>query len=447
MAADAHEILGWIEHIVELGIRRPGYPADDHATEWCRSFFHRLDLDDVRLEDVPLPRWEPHAQQLNVWRTPGDLFQPRCFPLPHAAPVPGGVEGPLVVVGSGDCSGAVALDTVTLTHLPQTLVRDRLAMRSYDPDGEFDTLTQVLPFGRQMQNVTGAAIDAGAAAFVGIFDAPWETCDYYVPYDGIQRPIPGVWVSRADGERLKTMLDAGPVNARITVDSTRETVVTHNVVGTLPGASDDWVIIGSHHDGPWTSAVEDASGVALVMAQAVYWSKVPERDRPHNMLFVVTSGHMVAGSGTAAFIEAHRDMLPSVVLELHLEHPARECTGVDGKLVPTDSPEVRWWFTSKSERLIDTVESAIRGEDLRRSFIMRPDAFGPHPTTDGGYFYSEGVPLVNFLTAPMYLFDAQDTIDKVHVPSLEPVTRAAIRIVEGTRGISAAEMRAGILTP
>jgi hypothetical protein len=42
----------------------------------------------------------------------------------------------------------------------------------------------------------------------------------------------------------------------------------------------------------------------------------------------------------------------------------------------------------------------------------------------------------------MYLFDAQDTIDKVHVPSLDSVTRAAIRIIDSTRGVSAAEMRA-----
>lgn len=37
-----------------------------------------------------------------------------------------------------------------------------------------------------------------------------------------------------------------------------------NVTGTLPGRSDQWVIVASHHDAPWASAVEDASGVALV---------------------------------------------------------------------------------------------------------------------------------------------------------------------------------------
>src|SRR5262249_53397779 len=78
-----------------------------------------------------------------------------------------------------------------------------------------------------------------------------------------------------------------------------------------------------------------------------------------------------------------------------------------------------------------------------RSFILPPDVFGPHPTTDGGLFHLAAVPLVNYLTAPFYLFDAMDTLDKIHRPSLVPVTRAAVRIVESTAGVSAAARRAG----
>jgi hypothetical protein len=55
------------------------------------------------------------------------------------------------------------------------------------------------------------------------------------------------------------------------------------------------------------------------------------------------------------------------------------------------------------------------------------------------------VPLVNFLTAPFYLFDEMDTLDKIHRPSLVPVTRAAIRIIESTAGVSAAAMRADVV--
>lgn len=439
----AAEMLGWIDRICARGIRRPGYPADDWATEWAIERFRQFGLRTVHTEPVGLPRWEPLASKLQLWPVegPGDALDLRCFPLPHSAPEPGGLETRVARVGE-DARRAIAVDTVTLNRLPQSTARS-LAMRSYDPDGEFDSLVQTLPFGRRIQRVMEPAIDSGASGFVGIFDAPWESCDYYVPYDAIERPIPGVWISRSDGERVTALLEDGEVMGRITVDSRRERVVTHNVVGTLPGASDEWIVIGSHHDGPWASAVEDASGVALVLAQVRYWTAVPRHERPHNLLFLLTSGHMAHGAGTAAFIARNRALLERVVLEVHLEHPARECRTVDGRLVPTDDPEVRWWFTSRNERLIGAVSDALEAEDLRRSLVMPPDVFGPHPTTDGGFFHLEGVPLVNFLTAPMYLFDAQDTPDKVHAPSLVPVTRAAIRIIASTCGTSAAEMRAG----
>lgn len=88
------------------------------------------------------------------------------------------------------------------------------------------------------------------------------------------------------------------------------------------------------------------------------------------------------------------------------------------------------------------MREAIVAEHLERSLILPPDVFGPAPTTDGGPFHLAGVPLVNFLTAPFYLFDAIDTLDKIHRPSLSPVTRAAIRIIASTHGVGASAMRA-----
>ena len=427
-------MFGWIEAICARGIRRPGSDADRWTEGFVVERFGEIGLQDVHLEPVTLPRWEPLTWSLHVG---GQSFA--CFPAPHTAAAPDGVEAALTTIDDSP-AGKIVLETVTLNSWPQSFVRDRLAIDHYDPDGEFDTLTQVLPFGRQLQAVLEPAIEAGAAGWIGVFDAPWETCDYYVPYDGVARPIPGVWVSRSDGERIRHLMEGG-TTARIVVDSTRSDVVTHNVIGALEGASDEWVIVGSHHDGPWVSAVEDASGVALVCAQASYWAQVTPGERPHNLLFIVTSGHMVHGAGTAAFIASHKDFLRSVVLEVHLEHTARECRGDGGKLVVTDDPETAWWFTTRNDTLLTSVKEAIAAEGIHRSLILPPDVFGPNPTTDGGFYHLEGVPLVNFLEAPMYLFDSQDTPDKIHEASLEPLTRAAIRIIGSTRGVTASQMR------
>lgn len=42
-------------------------------------------------------------------------------------------------------------------------------------------------------------------------------------------------------------------------------------------------------------------------------------------------------------------------------------------------------------------------------------------------------------------YPADHNPDKVDAASLIPVTRAAIRVIESTRGVSAAAMRAGVL--
>jgi hypothetical protein len=291
-------------------------------------------------------------------------------------------------------------------------------------------------------DVMEPAMNAGAIGFIGVLSAyPGNSFEYYVPYDAVERPIPGVWVSGPDGAKLRAMLESGPVQVRLDVRSTREQITTHNVIGELPGADDEIVIIGSHHDGPWSSAVEDGSGIALVLAQARYWSQVPRQERPHRMIFLLNSGHMCGGAGAKAFIAAYASELSRTVLEIHLEHTANECEERDGELAPNGLPESRWWFTSKNPALEFAVREVIEGEDIRRSLLLPPTAFGDRPTTDGGDFHLAGVPIVNYLAAPFYLFDSKDTMDKIHRSSLVPVTRAAIRLVEWTAGKTAAELR------
>lgn len=448
------QMMAWISTVVAQGIRRPGYPADQFAEQFILDQFTAFGLENPALDPIEVKRWEPQQFSLTVWpdAAPQDVRTIPCFPLPFSAPTLG-LEGALLAFPPGpgvDAAGTIAVVENFHVTLPQTAARF-FSSREYDPDGEFDTISQVLPFSFAFQNAMAPAIAAGAAGFIGIVTGlPFDTHDYFVPYDAVERPIPGVWISGSDGARLKELIAAGPVRGRIVADTTLERVTSHNVIATLPGASDEWIVIGSHHDGPWASAVEDGSGIAMVLAQARYWSQVPRSERPHNLMFVLNGGHMSGGAGLGAFLSRYADRLDEIVLELHLEHAAREARGEGGRLVATDKPEIRWWFTSRITPLEDAVEAALKAEDLRRSFIMQPDGFPPGsiaPPTDGAFFHPAGVPIVNFLTAPMYLFDAQDTIDKVHEPSLVPITRAAIRIINALQGRSAAELRSLVRPP
>ena len=436
-------IFSWIEEVLAHGIRRPGYPADRWAEGWLQEQFRGFGLEQVHAEPVEVAYWEPREATLTV-ALPDSALDIPCFPLPHSAAVEnlGAEIVPFDPARPDAVSGAFSLYDVVLNRVPQTVLESR-ATWSYDPDGTYASTKHILPFGREIQNVMEPSIAAGAAGFIGVLrDYPGDSNQYYVPYDAIVRPIPGVWIAGSHGQRIRDRIAGASARATLSIQSVRERITAYNIVGELPGADDETVIIGSHHDGPWASAVEDGSGIALVLAQAAYWSRVPRAGRPHRLLFLLNAGHMAGGAGQRTFVESHSSELDSVVLELHLEHAANEFSDETGVLAPTGRPESRWWFTSLIPRLHDAVRSAIEVEDLRRSMIVPPTMFGPKPTTDGADFYLAGVPLVNYLTAPFYLFDAMDTLDKIHRPSLVPVTRAAIRIIESTTAVSAAQMRA-----
>jgi hypothetical protein len=446
----ADRIHRWIERIVGRGVRRPGYEADAWTEEFVADQLERIGLDNVRLEPVPVTRWEPSEWSLEVTPVGGDTVALECFPLPYTAPV-NALELELAAYDGADptaVAGKASLYDARVVRLPATALvasgsapRD-LSGRVYDPDGTFEHGEHVLPHTVDRNRVVDASIAAGAAAFVGaLLDYPGDSCRYFVPYDGRARPIPGVWVRGSDGAWLRDRLAAGPVRLRLGIDATAEPFESHNVIGELPGADDDIVMIGSHHDGPWASAVEDASGTSLVLAQAAFWASQPRRRRPHRMVFVLHAGHMCGGAGLHAYIEAHRDELDDVVLEVHLEHAARELAEAGDGLEPTGQPVPRWWFTSRLAPLETAVAEALEAEGVNRSMILAPDAFGEQPPTDGGYYHREGVPIVNFLTAPFYLFDQMDTVDKIDEEGLVPLTRATIRIVEWTGTVSAAGLR------
>lgn len=451
-------ILEWIEEIHARGIRRPGYPADRWAEDHCAEMLRRFGVENVRKEPVDVAYWEPRRTRLHV-DGGGESFDVPCFALPFSAPS-AGVEAELGAFDEARPESVrerIAFCDLSLLRVPPVfpVLRRQLepgdapaAAREagfvYDPRGTLESAVQVLPFAREMQHMMEPVIEAGGLGFIGVLNGyPGGGCEYYVPYDGLARAIPGVWIGERDGARLRSLLAAGPVRARLELEAERSSITSYNIVGELPGADDEAVIIGTHHDGPWSSAVEDASGMALVFAQASYWSQVPRAERPHRLVFLINSGHMAGGAGVHSFCERHRAEMAATVLEIHLEHAAREIVERDGALVPSGEPEPRWWFTSRIPRLEESVWQAIVAEKLERSLLLTPDALAPFPTTDGGPFHLEGVPLVNYLAAPFYLFDRMDDVDKIDVATLLPLTRATIRIVEGTAGISARAMRAG----
>lgn len=434
--------IAWIEEIIGFGVRRPGTAASAETAEWCATQLESMGYTVTR-QPVPALTSHPGPARVVAW----------CDDDPSRRVEATGLTTPFTTeAGAGDVSrsrrfrlvtrtddaeytaGDAILEHVRLTELPISVI-DGAVLARHDPTGEFADHVHVLPFGGALGKEIDTVVEAGAGAMIGVVDAPWTTADYFVPYDGVVRPIPGVWLDRDDGALLDALIADGPVQVEITTEVTNRDSVDHNIIATAPvGDADEWVVIGSHHDAPWASAVEDASGIAQVLAQAHAWATIEQGDRPVSMAFLLTAAHMSEGAGTREFIRAweHRERIRFAI---HLEHIAAEAApdGAGG-LRATDRAEVRWWFASAPDddvesALVDSVARAVAVDDLDRSLVLPPEIFGPMPPTDGGFFHLADVPMVNLLAAPMYLFDPADTVEMVHRPSLVPTSRAAARIV------------------
>jgi hypothetical protein len=450
------EIQGWVDRICAQGIRRGGHPADLWIERFVAEQFEKWGLQDIVFQPVPLKRWDEGDTSFTLDLGNGSVVDVNAYPMANldfsrrvTAPVVrvrseadlDGIEGTIVVV---DTPAHVVNATGVLHLLPA-------ASWFWDPDRDLLDTAHIARDAAADRPEVGMRriVDGKPAAIVGVLTNYYESPYYFGGSRGLgRRGIPGVFITAANGRRIDEYLAQGPVEATLEVNGSSTPVITHNVKGTLPGATDELVIVASHKDGPFYGATEDAAGIALMLAQAKYWSGVPAEKRPHTMLFLATASHLppigeLEGStGERTIIRENPDVLERTVLDVHLETPALEFRiDENGGLVNMERPEPRRLFTSMAPQLERAVIEAVEAEDLRRTLVLPADVL-EHPRSAAGHFHSVGVPIVSFISLPVYYFGLEDTPDKVDREGLVPITRTFLRIIYATEGETAAGMRA-----
>ncbi len=436
------EIFGWIEDISSMGYRRPGTPVDIEARGYIMDKLLEFGFEDVRDETIDINDgfmlW-----RADEWGLMVNVEKYLSFFIPYTAHTPPeGITAEIVYIGE-----AIEEDDVVENRIVVADIRfmetdvDLLVNFSYfdyDPGDTAVGLTRTATWARknfkqyEELGVYGEAYEAGAVGFIGILrDYPTNTNKYYAPYDGVMKPIPGLWVSRDDGSHLRELLETAtdPVYATMRLTGCIDTTATTgNIVGILPGKTDDAIIVCSHHDGPWYSAVEDASGVAEVLAIAKYFAQVPEEHREKTLIFILQAGHFYGAIGGKTFIKDHPDLMEKTILAIAIEHIAEDFDVIDGEWVDTGYVEPRAMFTTGNPLLVRFSEEAIIKHDLRRTSILQTGSPLGVPT-DGSMYYRAGVPIYSFISSPEYLFDLEDTPDKVAKDQLVPVAKAFIDII------------------
>jgi len=161
---------------------------------------------------------------------------------------------------------------------------------------------------------------AGAVAVIlgwtDVSDA--NAADQYTPFSRPPQGIPGLYVGRGTLARLRALAAGARATVVLEADTFQDTP-TDTLIATLPGSTDEVVIVNTHTDGP--NATEE-NGALGILALAKYFAKIPRSERKRTLVFPLTTGHF-AGPWVPSIrgvIEKHPDLMKRAVAAVTVEH-------------------------------------------------------------------------------------------------------------------------------
>lgn len=440
------EIFGWILDLCSFGYRRPGTEADHQTAHYLLAKFQEFGLQDAHLDPVAIPVWTAEQWSLSVQgREIPSFYMSHSYWVKEYEGFtagPQGISADMVYVGDGtekdykriDVRGKIVLSDVRFSVLSQSDLTS-VAYFAYDPDqtvtAEWEQPNPYSP--NNFPDNYYRAAKNGAVGFVGILVDYLDRNTYYnevYEEKPCLTPIPGLWLSKSDGVRLKEMFQGNSsLPATLVLDGKITRGTAYNVIGFLPGSSRDIIMIHSHHDAPWASAVEDASGVSEVLALAKYFGGIPPEKRNKTLMFATLDTHFSLYQAHNALIKKIRDQGLNVIVDLAIEHIGKEVVEKDGQPVETGFMEPRGIFVTENSYLIPLVEQAVVKNHLGR-MVLLPTYTPLSVPTDAGDFNRAGFTIISLISPPIYIYDQIDTPDKVAKDQLNPVATALADMIE-----------------
>ncbi len=284
-------------------------------------------------------------------------------------------------------------------------------------------------------------VEAGAAAVLTVLQTPGN--HQYALEEMGRADVPTIVLGGDDGRFIEdviaTAVGPGPVKVRIKYKAeVREPWQGKNVIGVIPGQTDEYVIVIAHLDGYFVSANDNGGGLASVLSLAEHYSRPGAAKPRRGILFLGSSGHHEFSDGVEAFIASHKDILEKTVLVFNVEHPSSIMSYYRGELkfyrftVPgelatmtTDGPR-SLNVSNGNELLIKFYRDAIDRYGLAITSKVSPAP----PSGDAYGFFKAGQTVVQILDANLWYHSSGDTIDSIHPHGLERATRLYAEVLD-----------------
>lgn len=280
--------------VTEVGPRFAGSEGDARAVQWAVRKLTELGFKNVRAEPVTVPRWvrgtiavellKPRARTLEAVALGGSVATP-----------PGGVEARVVMVASVE----------VLEALPESQVKGRIVFINTRTERQRDGsgYGKSVPARRKGAAVAGAK--GARAVLIRSIGTDLNAHTGTTKYEAGPK-VAAAALSGPSADALELAFLAGPVTVRMALES-RELpdAQSANVVGEIPGRTDEIVLLGAHLDS-WDitpGANDDAAGVGIVMAAA---KRIATLGTPRRTIRVVLFANEEFGlDGAKAYAAAH----------------------------------------------------------------------------------------------------------------------------------------------
>jgi peptidase M28-like protein len=345
--------------------RITGTPYYEETQTWIEQQFRKFGVETRRQAFELPPVWFPQSWELSA--SSGG----RAVALKTAQPTlrsPGtserGIDADAVYVGLGspaelkrvDVKGKVAF--VYSTPTPSAL------RHSASTDGTM----------RRLQ-------ESGAAAVVMILGLPGNVTTQLWGSHGEEQtldPVPTFSIGSEDGLAVQRMLESDqPVKVHVALRvQTRTGLKPEALWGVLPGATDENILIMAHPDGFFQGGLDNASGVAVMLGLAEYFSGIPKERRRRTITFLSTVGHHVSKDvGLLWMHDNMKEFWSRAVLIINAEHVATtQVYRFDRLLVRSNAATAHRFFVGGNKTLHDILfnDFSLFGMGLYAAPQVRP---------------------------------------------------------------------------
>lgn len=439
--ASADELRDLVAELNRHGLRSPGSEAHEATMDWLEEELAKVPGMEVATETYPMQRWQPTPEAEGGGRDLaaagglrlGDQEVPVAGAVPFTVPTDeAGATAPMVYVEPETeitpdlAAGKIVVTPVAPVSIPYAVfpaIGHHLT-EDLPAEGDYDR-----PYLRDTDGVLTDAGLAGAVGVVFLWEVPTDQLlGYWQPHSGTRHHVSGVFVGSDEADAVEQAARAGD-EATVVVRAEWDETEARNIIATLPGASDERIVVNTHTDGvTWVQE----NGAAGALALARYLGALPDGCRQKSVQFALTANHLgYEADGTFPYgqqLDADYDE-GTVAFVVAMEHlGAKEVLpGDDGRLALTGETDLFAWVApQESEPLVEASIDAVMRRKVARTAILKgveapvEDRL-PQYCSQGGLgsnFNGLLIPSIGAISGPWTLWtDAfgEDAIDPEHL--------------------------------